>query len=316
MPARNYAILGTGAVGGYYGSLLARAGFEVHFLLHSDYEHVAAHGLFVETATGSFTLPKVHAYRDSRDMPPCDVVVVALKSTRNHLLPALLPPVMKDAGVVVMLQNGLGVDEAAAAVVGPQRVLGGLCFLCSNKVGPGHIRHLDFGAVKLGAYAPDPRTPPAVSPRAEAVAADLRAADVPAQAVADLLLVRWEKLIWNIPFNGLSVVLDATTRQIMENPDGLALASALMHEVAAAARACGRNIPASYIQARLDDTRRMVPYRTSMKIDYDEHRPMEVEAIFGNPMRAAVQAGCSVPLIEGLYHQLRYLDARLQEPRS
>jgi 2-dehydropantoate 2-reductase len=309
MPARNYAILGTGAVGGYYGGLLARAGFEVHFLLHNDYAHVAAHGLLVETSTGSFTLPAVHAYRDSRDMPPCDVVVVALKSTQNHLLPVLLPPVMKDAGVVVMLQNGLGVDEAAAAVVGPQRVLGGLCFLCSNKVGPGHIRHLDFGAVKLGAYAPDPRTPPPVSPQAEAVAADLRAAGVPAQAAADLLLVRWEKLIWNIPFNGLSVALDATTRQIMENPDSLALASALMHEVAAAARASGREIPASYIQARLDDTRRMVPYRTSMKIDYDGHRPMEVEAIFGNPVRAAGKAGCPVPLIEGLYRQLRYLDA-------
>jgi len=141
------------------------------------------------------------------------------------------------------------------------------------------------------------------------VAGDFGAAGVPASCAADLLRVRWEKLVWNIPFNGLSVLLDATTRQIVDQPDSLALAAALMREVAGAAGACGRRIGAGYLRRRLDDTRRMAPYRTSMKIDYDRRRPMEVEAIFGNPWRAARRAGYEAGLIQAVYHQLRYLEA-------
>ena len=87
---RSYAIIGTGALGGFYGARLQRAGCELHFLLHSDYEHVRQHGLVCESKDGDFTLPKVNAYSDVRDMPKCDVVCVCLKTTQNHLLPQLL----------------------------------------------------------------------------------------------------------------------------------------------------------------------------------------------------------------------------------
>ena len=86
---RTYAILGTGALGGYYGACLQRAGLDVHFLLRSDYEHVKEHGLIVESPDGDFTLPHVNAYQDVAKMPACDVVVVALKTTQNHLLPEI-----------------------------------------------------------------------------------------------------------------------------------------------------------------------------------------------------------------------------------
>ena len=150
---RSYAIIGTGALGGFYGARLQHAGCELHFLLHSDYEHVRQHGLICESKDGDFTLPKVNAYRDARDMPKCDVVCVCLKTTQNHLLPQLLPPVVKDDGVVLVMQNGLGIEAQVAGIVGAQPVMGGLCFLCSNKVGPGHIRHLDYGHVGLGEFA-------------------------------------------------------------------------------------------------------------------------------------------------------------------
>ena len=91
---RRYAIIGTGALGGYYGARLAHAGCDVHFLLHSDYDHVRQHGLICESIDGDFSIAKPSAYRDTRDMPRCDVVCVALKTTQNHLLPAILsaPP--------------------------------------------------------------------------------------------------------------------------------------------------------------------------------------------------------------------------------
>ncbi|HKL21244.1 MAG TPA: 2-dehydropantoate 2-reductase N-terminal domain-containing protein, partial [Tichowtungia sp.] len=134
---KNIAVIGTGGIGGYYGGLLQRAGNEVHFLLHSDVEHVREHGLRIDSKNGDFTLPQVNAYHDAADMPKCDLVIVALKTTANHLLKDALPRVAKKDGTVLILQNGLGPDDDVAAIVGPERVVGGLCFICSSKPGPG-----------------------------------------------------------------------------------------------------------------------------------------------------------------------------------
>ncbi|GAB4475215.1 MAG: putative 2-dehydropantoate 2-reductase [Elainellaceae cyanobacterium] len=304
-----YAILGTGALGGYYGACLQRAGLEVHFLLRSDFALVQQRGLVIESPDGDFALPQVNAYRRSPDMPRCDVVVVALKTTQNHWLPELLPPVVKEDGVVLVLQNGLGVEAAAAAIAGPERILGGLCFLCSNKVGPGHIRHLDYKKIAMGEYS---ATGEAVgmTDRLRRIAADFEQAGIPIEMAEDLVLARWKKLMWNIPFNGLSVVLNATTQEMMSNPDARALAEALMREVMQGAAAQGRAIAPEFVQTMLDHTAKMKPYRTSMKIDYDEKRPLEIEAMYGNPLRAAQAAGVNLPQIQLLYQQLRFLDAQ------
>jgi 2-dehydropantoate 2-reductase len=306
-----YAVIGTGALGGFYGARLQQAGAEVHFLLHRDYEYVKAHGLRVESPDGNFTLPHVNAYHCSQAMPLCDVAIVALKTTQNHLLPQLLPPVLKDTGVVLVLQNGLGVEADIASLVGCDRVIGGLCFICSNKLGPGHIRHLDYKAITLGEYAPD-YVPVGVTPRLQAIAADFERAGIPIELADDLYLARWKKLVWNIPFNGLSVILRATTEAIMADEYAHQLVVQLMHEVIAGATACDRSIPASFIEVMLEHTAKMPPYRTSMKIDYDERRPLEVEAIFGNPLRTVAARGRSLPQITTLYQQLKFLDAQNQ----
>lgn len=312
---RSYAILGTGALGGFYGARLQRAGLDVHFLLRSDYQHVREFGLVVESPDGNFTLPHVRAYSDISSMPRCDVVVVALKTTQNKLLPQLLPIVLKDNGVVLVLQNGLGIEDEVAQIVGPKSIIGGLCFLCSNKVGPGHVCHLDYGTITLAAYTPNGAG--GITEQMCQIAYDFEQAGISIQLTEDLLIARWRKLVWNIPFNGLSVVLDATTAELMADVHARSLAEQLMGEVIAAAEACTyqspqaqRTIPGSFIQTMLDDTAKMKPYRTSMKIDYDEHRPLEIEAIFGNPLRAAQQAGVYLPQITVLYQQLKFLDAR------
>ncbi len=304
-----YAILGTGALGGYYGACLQRAGKEVHFLLHSDYDRVKEHGLIIESPGDDFTLPRVHAYNSAAKMPKCDVVVVALKTTQNHLLPQLLPPVVKDDGVVLVLQNGLGIEEKVAQIVGNSRVMGGLCFLCSNKVGAGHIRHLDYKEIKLGEYNPNYQ-PGGVSERMRLIGADFEKAGIPIKLREDLLLARWQKLVWNIPYNGLSVILDATTNELMADASNLELVKELMYEVVAGAKKCDRIIPESFIDEMLDHTAKMKPYRTSMKIDYDEKRVLEVEAIFGNPLKMVQRAGTQLPRIATLYQQLKFLDAK------
>ncbi|TAF54194.1 MAG: 2-dehydropantoate 2-reductase [Oscillatoriales cyanobacterium] len=292
MTNRNYAIVGTGALGGFYGARLQKAGLEVNFLLRSDYERVKKHGLIVESPEGDFTLPQVRAYREAHKMPKCDVVIVALKTTQNHLLPKLLPPLLKDNGAVLVLQNGLNTEPEVAKIVGAERVVGGLCFLCSYKVSPGHICHLDYGTI---------------------TARDFKRAHIPIKMSEDLLLSRWKKLVWNIPYNGLSVILQARTDELMANPDTLILVEEIMGEVVAGAKSCDRIIPDDFIPHMLEYTEKMKPYRTSMKIDYDESRPLEVEAIFGNPMRVAQKAGIKLPQIEVLYRMLKFVDFQRQE---
>ncbi|MEI6083660.1 MAG: putative 2-dehydropantoate 2-reductase [Verrucomicrobiota bacterium] len=299
---RRYAIIGSGALGGFYGARLQRAGCEVHFLFHSEYEHVRQHGLVIESKDGDFTLPKVNAYQNARDLPPCDVVIVALKATQNQLLPALLP----GTGTVLLLQNGLGGEELIAGIVGPERVMGGLCFLCSNKAGPGHIRHLDYGLISLGEFATR-----GGSDRMVTIAADLDRAGIQTQLLDDLRVARWNKLVWNIPYNGLSVILNANTDVLMANPDTRQLVEQIMREVVADAQLCGVPVENEIVPKLLDYTDKMTPYRTSMKIDLDELRPMEVEAIFGNPLRAAQAAGAKSPILMTLYRQLTFLNRQI-----
>jgi 2-dehydropantoate 2-reductase len=305
---RSYAILGTGALGGFYGARLQQSGAEVHFLLRSDYQHVRQHGLIIDSVQGNFKLPQVNAYASVEQMPPCDVVVIALKTTQNHLLPQLLPPLISENSTVLVLQNGLGIEAEVAQIVGTEKVMGGLCFICSNKIAPGHIHHLDYGAVVLGQYSAN-NQPCGITQRMSDIAEDFRQADISIELTEDLFLARWQKLVWNIPFNGLSVVLNATTEEMMASAIQ-SLAEQLMREVQIAAEACGRSLPDSYIQKMLDHTAKMRTYRTSMKIDYDERRPLEIEAIFGNPLRTAQQAGAPIPRIEMLYQQLQFLDAQ------
>lgn len=308
---RRYAIIGTGAIGGFYGAKLQQAGFEVHFLLHRDYQFVRQHGLRVDSVWGDFTLDSLNVYNDVHQMPPCDVVIVALKTTRNSLLTKLLPPVLKESGAVLMLQNGLGNEEEVSPIVGNTHILGGLCFICSNKVGDGHIHHLDYGVITLGEYAPNYQ-PLGITPTVREIAGDFETAGIPIEYAEDLLLARWKKLVWNIPYNGLSVVLDARTDEIMENEYTRLLSEQLMREVVAVAAAYGREISESFIQKMLDHTAKMKPYITSMKLDYDHQRALEVESIVGNPLQGAIAKQIPVPKMAMLYAQLNFINSQIK----
>jgi 2-dehydropantoate 2-reductase len=318
MTVRRYAIIGTGAIGGYYGACLQRGGAEVHFLLRSDYDHVSTHGITVESIQGDFTLPKIYAHADTETMPPVDGVVIALKTTQNHLLPELLKPLLGQTTAILTLQNGFALEDDWRSWIGLRPIFGGLCFVCCNKVGPGTIRHLDYGHVLLGEYRSD-HQPAGISSQLRALADDFKAGGIAVDMTADLRLARWHKLVWNIPFNGLSVVMDATTDEMMGDPNIRQLAKQLMVEVVAAARqdgerlspGQGRQLAEGLTQQMLESTAQMKPYRTSMKIDFDEGRPLEVEAIFGNPLKAAQASGIQTPRIEMLYHQLKAIDRRL-----
>jgi 2-dehydropantoate 2-reductase len=306
---RRYAVIGVGAIGGYYGARLAAAGHELHVVARSDADHLRRHGLRVESVDGDLDLPpgSFGVHTDPTTVPPVDVVVLAVKTTVGAETAArLVGPLARPGTIVAAMQNGLGVEAPLAAVAPGSAVLGAMCFVCSNKIGPGRVRHLDFGAVTIGEHTADGR-PAGVTPAVEALAADIEGAGIKATRLDDLAEGRWRKLVWNIPYNGLSVVLDAGTDELMAHDSTRTLVRDLMGEVLTGAAACGHPIPGRFADAMLADTARMKPYDTSMKLDHRAGRPLEIDAIYTAPLAAAAEAGATLPRIEALAHQLRFL---------
>jgi 2-dehydropantoate 2-reductase len=304
-----YGVIGTGAVGGYYGGLLAHHELDVHFLLHSDYFHVKNNGLIVESKDEDFILPEVNAYSQAKDMPVCDVTIVALKTTQNSQLSGMLPHVVKDNGIVIMLQNGLGMEKDVANIVPNATVLGGACFLGSNKVGPGHIKHIAYGSITLGEYALGYR-PVGITKHLELLSNEFKRAGIAVQLASNLGEAWWRKLVWNVPFNGLSVVLNSTTHQPIDHPATHRLAQDMMMEVITAATKCGYPIEEKYANKVLELTKQLASYKPSMKVDFESGWPLEIETIYRRPISEAESVGYVMKAVQTLALQLEYLDRK------
>lgn len=303
-------IIGTGAIGGFYGLMLARAGFDVHFLLRSEFEAVVSNGLRVSSAVhGDLHLQPVQAYRSAADMPRCDWLLIGTKSTGNAELGPIIRQVAAPNAGVLLLQNGLAVEDQLRAVLPDGlHLLGGLCFVCLHRASPGVITHQAFGAVSVGYHSG-----PAVDEASrlaivEACAALFVAAGIDAPVMADLRQARWQKLVWNVPYNGLSALLQAGTGRLMSDPDSQALIRALMDEVVLGAEACGHVLPAGFAQHLLSVTETMPDYRPSMYHDRVERRPLELEAIYARPLAAALAAGFDMVRVRALYQALAFVD--------
>ena len=233
-------------------------------------------------------------------------MIVALKTTANADLAHLVGPAVGDGATVAVFQNGLGVEEQVrAAIPHAGAVLGALCFVCAHRIGPGRADHLDYGAVTVGELG---TTSPSTS--VTGLVEDLTGAGVDATVAADLGVARWRKLVWNIPFNGLSVVLDASTQDLLADAGTRALVGDLMDEVIAAATAVGHPVEPGFRDVMLATTDAMTPYAPSMKLDHDAGRPLELGAIYDAPLAAGRAAGASMDRIELLARTLHFLDGR------
>ena len=277
--------------------------------MRRDYDAVAAQGLRIHSKDGDFTLPSPAIARTSAEIGPVDWVLCALKATAIEEAQALVAPCVDDHTRILAVMNGLGVEDRFAQWFGAARIFGGLAFTCINRGEPGEVHHIDYGSVILGHLEDD---------RAElAAAAELwRGATVEVTTSPSLLAARWQKLTWNIPFNGLAVTAGGiTTDRILAQPGLRAAAEATIREVVAAGNA---DLAAHGGAARLDAdalaasmiamTDVMAVYRPSTMIDFVEGRPMEVAAIFEEPARRAAALGVTTPHMALLAALMRSLD--------
>jgi 2-dehydropantoate 2-reductase len=294
--------VGSGAIGLYHGALLQRSGQEVAFLMRGDLEVAKERGIRVVKKDEEFHLADVAAYGDSSDIGECDLVIVSMKATGNGSLAEILPPLMGRGTRLLTLQNGLGNDRLLADLYPGHPVLGGLCFVCLNRVSPAVVESYMAGSVSVGARSEDDLAV------AREVADTFRAAGVKTRCEPDLREAQWKKLVWNVPFNGLAIAAGGVTTDVIVNsPELCEEARALMLEVIAAAAGFGFDFGDGFEEYQIKITRPMGGYRPSSMIDFVEGRPVEVEAIWGEPLRQAKQAGLAMPKLEMLYALLTQL---------
>lgn len=321
------AVVGCGAVGSFYGAKLAHAGDEVHFLLRSDYEVVRRRGLRVRSPQGDFHVQPKCA-RSPEQIGQSDLVLIGLKTTANDSFRKLLPPLIGPSTVLLTLQNGLGNEEELARLAPVEQIMGGLCFVCLNRLEPGVIQHIAHGLVMLGEYMrwPEPRT--------HDIASRFRNAGIPCSVTDNLARAHWEKLTWNIPFNGLGVGSAAglkavrsgvppvdsalqsclTTDKLLADPGWYQLVTELMLEVIAAARSLGYELPPELAEKQVERTRTMGAYKASTLLDFENRRPLELHSLFLEPLRQAQAKGVTMPRLSALCKVLAWLDPASQNP--
>jgi 2-dehydropantoate 2-reductase len=316
------AILGSGAVGLFYGSQLVLAGHAVRFWLRRDLARIRAHGLDVVSA-GSADVPGLvppglhlgpERFRacasaaECLDGAPLDWLLVAVKTTQ---LAAVLPQVAQlcasPATRVVTMCNGIGIEERLAPVVGAHRLFAALAHVCLERRADGTVEHQAHGKLLLG-HARDEAA--ALQGLSELIAG----AGIACYQVGSLREARWRKLVWNLPYNGLSVSMGRDgwdTARIMADAPSRVLVRELMEEVIAVANAdlraagAGALIEAAWCDEMLRRTESMGPYLTSTLRDWRAGQACEIDCLFAEPVARAARLAVAAPRMAMLLALLR-----------
>jgi 2-dehydropantoate 2-reductase len=299
------AILGSGAVGGYYGARLARAGEDVTFVARGA--HLAAireRGMEIRSeALGGF-VARARAEEDTSRVGEVDLVLVAVKAYDNPVALPMLTPMLGEATLVLALQNGVDSPTQVAAIAGQARTLGGTTYIATALEAPGVIvqtgahRRIVFGEV----FGDLPR----VTDRVTGIQQTLAQADIQADAVGDGRVPIWEKFVFLAALAGFTGAARLPIGPVWSDPFTRTQFLAGCREIEALARAEGVPVAADVVD-------RMISYidaipgsmRSSLLIDLQHGNRIEVEALHGAVVRRAAKLGVPTPIMSTLYAVLK-----------
>ena len=298
------SVMGAGAVGGYFGALLARAGHDVHFVARGAHgEAIRSKGLTVKGPLGEFTV-RAPVSETTGQLGPVDLVLLAVKTYDNATALPLVPPLVGPATMVLTLQNGVDSPDDTAALVGQDHVLGGAAYIATSIVAPGVIeqtgtyRRISFGEM----FAPDSD----VSDRVRSLAETLAAANIEVDARPDARVALWEKFVYLAPFAGVTGASRQPIGVVRADPFSRRLLFGAFAEVERVGRAEGVTLPQGLldrITTYVDDV--PASMRSSLLIDLSNGKRIEVEALQGSVVRRAARLGVPVPIMATLYAVLR-----------
>ena len=299
-------LVGTGAVGSYYGGKLQQAGAHVTALCRSDYDIVIENGIYIKSINGNFHFKpdKVIKYADEYSYK-ADYILVTTKVLPEIDIASIIKPAVSENTVIVLLQNGINIEQPIVKTFPHNEFISALAFICVSRVEYGKIDHQDYGRIVIGNY------PKGITPAVETLHNLFQKAEINCTINEDIVAARWIKLVWNAPFNPISVLGGGvTTKEMLSADSTKELIRNIMKEVALLAKASGNPIPESIIDKNISDTEKMTPYKTSMLLDYENKRPLEVEAILGNALKIAKENDIETPYIESIYGLLTIINQK------
>jgi 2-dehydropantoate 2-reductase len=299
-----FAILGSGAVGGYFGGRLAQSGQDVTFIARGAHlEAIRAQGLQVKSAQLGDFMVRAPAESDPARVGPVDVVIVAVKAYDNDAAYPTIAPMLGRDTVVLTLQNGVDNVDQLAGLVGPERVLGGTTYVATALEAPGLIvqtgvhRSIIFGEV-FGARG--------LTPRVQAIADVMTPADIQVRAVPDARTPLWDKFVYLVPFSGFTGAARLPIGFLWQHPQIRDTYYAAAREVAAIAAAEGVTLSTDRFETLRQYMDTIPPTtRSSLLIDLDQGKRIEVEALQGAAMRRAATHGLPAPIGAALYAVLK-----------
>lgn len=300
-------ILGAGAIGAFYGGVLARAGCEVSVVARSDFDVISAQGFRIESTLGDLSFRPAQVLRASAEYRgAADYALVALKLVPGVDRVAHLRPVLAPGSTIVLVQNGIGIEEEVAGAFPDRELLSGVAYAAVSREAPGHIRHhSQFTRLVLGRY------PRGASPAGERLLALLKQGGTSCAWTDDIVGARWQKCAWNTVFNPISALGGGLgTKDILSGDDQIAFVRAAIAEVCAVAAADGHGLAPDTADQQIAGTLRMPNYVSSMGQDWLAGRPMETEALLGNAVRIARRLGAAAPRLETLYALLRMTESK------
>ncbi len=315
------AVFGTGAIGGFYGALLAKAGHEVHFIARGkNLEALQKNGLHMSSAAGiaEVSLPEVRCTSDPRSIGQVDLTLLCVKSYDTASLVEPLASLMGEASSVLSVQNGVDNAEILAERLGPERVVAASAFVNVSLQAPGRISHLYGGQLVIGQADPTSEDgadngSPGDLYRPDQIAEVLSHAGITVEVSRGIRKVLWMKLVWNASFNALTCLTGATIREVLALPEARHLAEEAMREVAVVGKAQGLEVSEQEIQNMLEHAARMGDAPTSMLTDRKMGRRLEHEAISGIVVRRGEEHGIPTPINQILYAMLKSVDAHGRE---
>lgn len=304
-------IVGAGAIGGFYGGLLAKAGAEVAVVCRSEYDAVKRQGYRIDSvALGSWQFRPSRVLRNAAEYQgQADYLLLCAKVTADIDRVALIRAGVGKQTAIVFIQNGVETEQELQQAFPDNPLISGLAFICCNRVAPAEIHHLAYGKLILGCLSE------AGLEETEHLRDLFQRAGIECLPSDDIVASRWQKCVWNAPFNPLSVLSGGlATQAILQNQEDFI--RRIMQEVCSIADACGHPLPTNIVESHIALTRDMPPYKTSMLLDFEHGHAMETEAILGNAVRAARRQGVDCPCLESLYAlmRLRELQIRANTP--
>ncbi|HXW93271.1 MAG TPA: 2-dehydropantoate 2-reductase [Terriglobales bacterium] len=305
------AIYGTGGVGGYFGAVLARAGYSVAFVARGAHlEAIRKDGLHICSPKGDFNVIPAQVTDTPVEIDPVDAIILGVKAWQVPEAALAIRPLLAPATKVLPLQNGVEAPDQLQQVLGREHTLVGLCRIFSSVTSPGHIHHTGMEpAIVLG--EPDGSV---LSPNGQALVNALQAAGVVVETPPDIQAALWKKLVFGAALSGVGALARATIGEIRECPPARRLLQQLMEEVVSVAQARGIQLGKDVIARSIAFVESMPASGTlSMQRDIADGKPSELEQIIGAIVRLGDQGGVPTPTMECVYAALLPQEIRARE---